>query len=63
MDKTVLVVKTKMHLPAREMGRLYALFVEQVKSGVVLIPPYFDVEIIQCPEDVEVRFDVKGENE
>lgn len=57
MDKRVLVIKTETLLCNEAMQKLYDRFVEQVKNGVVVIPPYFEAEIIQCPEDVEVRFE------
>ena len=57
MDKTVLVIKTETLLCNEVMQKLYDRFVEQVKNGVVVIPPYFEAGIIQCPEDVEVRFE------
>ena len=29
-------------------------FAKQLKSGVVIIPPYFDAELIKVPDNVEV---------
>ena len=57
MDKSVLVIKTDILLSRDTMARLYEQFVEQVKTGVVIIPPYFEAEILQVPENVEVRIE------
>ena len=35
-------------------------FVEQLKSGVVIISPYFDAELIKVPDNVEVIIQGKG---
>lgn len=50
----VLVIKTTALLPKDTLKHLQTTFAEQVKTGVVIIPPYFDAEIINCPDDVEV---------
>lgn len=52
--KDVLVIKTEALLTQDRMKHFQKLFVEQLKTGVVLIPAYFDAKIIQCPDDVQV---------
>lgn len=61
MDKTVLVIKTDMMLSKDTMARLYDQFVEQVEKGVVIIPSFFEADIIQVPENVEIRVESAGE--
>lgn len=61
--KHALILKTEMILPAEQLKRLHDMFVDQLKSGVVIIPPYFKVELINVPTDVEVIIESAPEAE
>lgn len=52
--KHALILKTEMLLPAEQLKRLHDMFAEQLKTGVVIIPPYFKAELLNVPTDVEV---------
>lgn len=53
MDKA-LVIKTDIMLRDETMAHYQKLFAEQLKTGVVLIPAYFDAVLVNVPTDVEV---------
>ena len=57
--KDVLVVKTESMLHPDILHKFQLDFAEQLKSGVVIIPPYFDAELINVPDDVEVMVQAK----
>ena len=57
----VLIIKTNMLLKQDVLDKYQKLFTEQVKSGVVVIPAYFEAELINVPDDIEVI--VKAEDE
>lgn len=63
MDKTVLAIKTDMMLSQEVLNKLREQFIEQVEQGVVIIPAWFEAEVIQVPENVEIRVEaeMKGE--
>lgn len=52
--KDVFIIKTESLIPKDTLQALHDNFVEQIKSGVVIIPPYFDAKLINVPDDVEV---------
>jgi hypothetical protein len=52
--KQALVIKTEMLLKADMMKHYQNLFAEQLKTGVVIIPAYFQAELLNVPTDVEV---------
>ena len=52
--KDVLIIKTESMFSSDTLHKIRLDFVEQLKSGVVIIPPYFDAELIKVPNDVEV---------
>lgn len=54
VTKDILLIKSNTFLRSETYKRLHDIFVEQLKSGVVIIPPYFDAEILNVPENVEV---------
>ena len=58
--KDVLIIKTESMFSSDTLRKIQLDFVKQVKSGVVLIPPYFDAELIKVPNDVEVIIQGKG---
>ena len=52
--KDVLIIKTKSMFSSDTLRKIQLDFVKQLKSGVVIIPQYFDAELIKVPNDVEV---------
>ena len=58
--KYVLIIKTESMFSSDTLRKIQLDFVKQVKSGVVIIPPYFDAELIKVPNDVEVIIQGKG---
>lgn len=52
--KDVLIIKTESMFSSDTLRKIQLDFVEQLKSGVVIIPPYFDAELIKVPDNVEV---------
>lgn len=61
--KDVLVIKTESMLHHDVLHKFQLDFAEQLKSGVVIIPPYFDAELINVPDDVEVMVQAKEKPE
>ena len=55
MDNNVLVIKTKMMLGQFEVEELRQKIIKDVEEGVVIIPGFFDVEIILKPDDVVIE--------
>ena len=49
----ILVVKVNMFLQPKEFDSIYNYIRESAKTGVVILPPYCDAQVV--PEDVEVR--------
>lgn len=54
MNDNVLVIKTKMMLGQFEVEELRQKIIKDVEEGVVIIPGFFDVEIILKPDDVVI---------
>lgn len=52
MNDNVLVIKTKMMLGQSEVEELRQKIIKDAEEGVVIIPGFFDVEIILKPDDV-----------
>lgn len=52
--KHALVIKTDMMLRPGVMEKYHKTFVEQLKTGVVIIPAYWHAELVNVPTDVEV---------
>lgn len=52
--KDTLIIKTEALIPKEKMKELHTDFVEQLKTGVVIIPAYFEAKLIHTPDDVEV---------
>ena len=55
MNDNVLVIKTKMMLGQFEVEELRQKIIKDAEEGVVIIPGFFDVEIILKPNDVIVE--------
>ena len=54
MDDNVLVIKTKMMLGQFEVEKLRQKIIKDAEEGVVIIPGFFDAEIILKPVDVVI---------
>ena len=54
MNDNVLVIKTKMLLGQFEVEELRQKIIKDAEEGVVIIPGFFDVEIILKPDDVAI---------
>ena len=54
MNDNVLVIKTKMMLGRFEVEELRQKIIKNAEEGVVIIPGFFDVEIILKPDDVVI---------
>ena len=52
INDNVLVIKTKMRLGKFEAEELRQKIIKDIEEGVVIIPGFFDAEIIQKPDDV-----------
>lgn len=56
----ILVVKVNMFCGSREFNKLCQYISDSAKTGVVVLPPYCDAQIV--PDNVEIRVeDWKGE--
>lgn len=54
INDNVLVIKTKMMLGQFEAEKLRQKIIKDAEEGVVIIPGFFDVEIILKPDDVVI---------
>lgn len=54
INDNVLVIKTKMLLNRFDAEELRQKIIKDVEEGVVIIPGFFDAEIIQKPDDVVI---------
>lgn len=54
MNDNVLVIKTKMRLGQLEVEELRQKIIKDAEEGVVIIPGFFDAEIILKPVDVAI---------
>ena len=52
INDNILVIKTKMLLNRVDAEELRQKIIKDVEEGVVIIPGFFDAEIIQKPDDV-----------
>ena len=50
----ILLIKTKALLPTDKLMQFHDNFVKQLESGVVIIPAYFDAELLNVPDAAEV---------
>ena len=55
INDNVLVIKTKMLLGQLEAEELRQKIIKDAEEGVVIIPGFFDAEIIQKPDDVIIE--------
>lgn len=61
--KDALIIKTDMMLKPDMMAKYQKLFADQLKTGVVLIPAYFDAVLLNVPTDVEVAIESTSESD
>ena len=55
INDNVLVIKTKMMLGQFEVEKLRQKIIKDAEEGVVIIPGFFDAEIIQKPDDAIIE--------
>ena len=55
INDNVLVIKTKMLLNRVDVEELRQKIIKDMEEGVVIIPGFFDAEIIQKPDDVIIE--------
>ena len=55
INDNVLVIKTKTMLGQFEVEKLRQKIIKDIEEGVVIIPGFFDVEIILKPNDVVIE--------
>ena len=56
----ILIVKCNLFLPQEKMQAILDNLKEQKETGVILLPPYLEVQIVQ--EDIEIKLaDGNGE--
>ena len=55
MNDNVLVIKTKTMLGQSEIEELRQKIIKDAEEGVIIIPGFFDAEIIQKPDDVVIE--------
>lgn len=55
INDNVLVIKTKMLLNRVDAEELRQKIIKDMEEGVVIIPGFFDAEIIQKPYDVIIE--------
>ena len=55
MNDNVLVIKTKMMLGRFEVEELRQKIIKNAEEGIVIIPGFFDAEIILKPDDVIIE--------
>lgn len=58
--KDVLLIKLNAFLKKDTINKLHDEFVEQIKSGVVIIPALVEAEVLSIPKDVEIVIQPKG---
>lgn len=59
--KQALIIKTDMMLRDDVMAMYQKIFSDQLKTGVVLIPAYFNAVLVNVPTDVEVIIESSSE--
>lgn len=52
--RNILLIKTNSFIPTDTLMQFHDNFVKQVESGVVIIPAYFDAELVNVPDGIEV---------
>ena len=50
----VLLIKSNTFMPTDKLMQFHDNFVKQLESGVVIIPAYFEAELLNVPDGVEV---------
>ncbi len=60
----ILVVKVNAFLSGKDMGELTKYIHKSMNTGLIVLPPYCDAQIV--PDNVEIRvenaYELKGEN-
>ena len=50
----ILLIKSKAYIPTDKLMKFHDNFAKQVESGVVVIPEYFDAEVVNDQDGIEV---------
>ena len=58
--RDVLLIKLNAFLKKDTINKLHDEFIEQIKSGVVIIPALVEAEVLNIPKDVEIVIQPKG---
>lgn len=58
-----LVIKPNAIFPTSTLMKWHDNFVKQLETGVVIIPAYFDVAILNVPDGIEVVMESTPESE
>lgn len=56
----ILVVKCNAFLPHEKMQTILDNLIAQKEAGVILLPPYFDAQIV--PDDIEIKLTSSDED-
>lgn len=59
----ILLIKTKALLSTDKLMQFHDNFVKQLESGVVIIPAYFDAELLNVPDGTEVIVESDSKSE
>jgi hypothetical protein len=59
--KDVLIIRTRVLLKPEEMYRLRQGILEQIESGVVVLPAYYEAELVHVPDDIEVIVELEND--
>lgn len=59
----ILLIKTELLIPTDKLMQFHDNFVKQLESGVVIIPAYFDAELLNVPDGVEVIVESDSKSE
>ena len=62
--KNVLIIQSDMILKQSTLDNFHQLIMEQLKTGVVIIPAYFKAKLVNVPDNIEVIIEGRAnENE
>lgn len=59
--KNVLIIQSDMILKQSTLDNFHQLVMEQLKTGVVIIPAYFKAKLVNVPDDIKVIIEGKAD--
>lgn len=59
--KDVLIIRSNVLFRSDHLEKHRKEFMEQIKSGVVVLPAYLKAELINVPDDIEVIMETSNE--